>query len=77
MAGGLSNRVHRPRHDQIDTELPEFGTRPARVALDTVARLQTIGTHQARVGGERQRSVREARMSTDFFFGQLAVNSSS
>ena len=68
MAGGLSNRVHRPRHDQIDAELPEFGTRPPRVAFGTVAGLQAIGADQARVGGERQRSVRKTGMGADFFF---------
>ena len=37
VAGRLPDRVHRPRHDQIDAELPEFGARAARIAVDAVA----------------------------------------
>src|SRR5215472_1848941 len=66
MAGSFSDRVDRSHHNQVDTELPEFGTRSARVAVGAVAWLQSIGPHKVRVHGERQRSVGEPGMRADF-----------
>lgn len=68
MAGGLSDRVHRTRDDQIDAELSEFGARPAGVAVCAVARLQMAGADQARIDGERQRGVGETGMGADLLF---------
>ena len=67
--GGLSDRVHRPRDDQLDPELTEFDAGAARIASGAVAGLQAVGAHEARVNGERQRGVRKPGMDADFFFG--------
>ncbi len=69
MAGGVSNRVHRPRHDQINAELTEFSARPAGISVGAVAWLEAIGAHQARIHREHQRGVGEAGMGPDFLFG--------
>src|SRR5690242_16764537 len=73
MANGFSNGVHRPRHDQINSELPEFGTGTARIAVHAVTALeprtglQSIRPDQPRIHGERQRGVGKAGMRTDLF----------
>ena len=70
MAGGVSNRVHRPRHDQINAELTEFGARPAGISVGAVAWLQAIGAHQARVHREHQRGIGETGVGPDFLFAE-------
>jgi len=62
---GLSNGVDRPRHDQIDAELPELGARPSRISVHALARPQAIGTDEAGVYGQHQRGVGETGMGAD------------
>src|SRR5207245_2381748 len=77
VAGGRSNGVHGPRHDQINTELPELGTRLAGIPVRAVAALelgampQAIGPHETRVHSERQGGVGKAGMGTDFFLAKV------
>src|SRR5271169_779213 len=53
LGDGLSNGVHRPRHDQIHTELTEFGIRSTRIPMHALTRPQAIGADQTGVDRER------------------------
>src|ERR1700755_1731972 len=77
MIGALSNRVHRTRYNQIDAQLPEFGTRPARVATSAVAWPEAVDPNQVRVDGERQRGVSETGMSANFLFAKTLARQQS